>query len=122
MYDALVEWVVSVLGPQYQPSRGQWVDRPAVAGIWIASIHAMGGPAVDVDDRRPRYRVILLGPRNARQHAGEISNHAEALIGATIDGAVPCGAASIRAMSEPSGPGYTTENRAWCSVDLQLTY
>jgi hypothetical protein len=122
MYDALVDWVVSVLGPQYQPSRGQWVDSPALADIWIASVHSMGGATVDVEDRRPRYRIILLGPRNGRQHAADIGNHAEMLVAATIDGSVPCSAASIRAMAEPAGPGYTTENRAWCSVDLQVTY
>ncbi|WP_313397144.1 phage tail termination protein [Stutzerimonas nitrititolerans] len=122
MYDEFAEWVAAVLGSPYQTSRGQWVDGPAFADVWIASIHAMGGPAVDVDDRRPRYRVILLGPRNGREHAQEIGQAAGALVAATMDGGIPCGAAHIRAITEPAGPGYTTENRPWYSVDLQVTY
>lgn len=123
MYNEFAAWVQAVLGAQYQTSRGQWVDGPASADIWIASIHAMGGAAVSVDDRRPRYRVILLGPRNGRQHADDIGRAADSLVVATIDGGlIPCGAAHLRAMTEPSGPGYTTENRAWFSVDFQLTY
>ena len=122
MFDEFAAWVSAVLGAQYQPSRGQWVDSSALAGVWIASIHALGGPAVDVDDRRQRFRVILLGPRNGRQHSAAVGQHADSLVRATIDGAVPCGAAHIRAITEPAGPGYTTENRAWYSLDFQLTY
>lgn len=123
MYNEFIAWVQAVLGDQYQASRGQWVDSPSLADVWIASIHAMGGAAVSVDDRRPRYRVLLLGPRNGRQHADAIGQHADNLIRAAIYGdLVPCGAAHIRAMSEPSGPGYTTENRAWYSVELQVIH
>ena len=122
MFDEFAAWVSAVLGAQYQTSRGQWVDSSALSGVWIASIHAMGGPAVDVDDRRPRFRVILLGPRNGRQHSVAIGQHADSLVRATIDGAAPCGAAHIRAITEPAGPGYTAENRAWYSLDFQLTY
>lgn len=122
MFDAFVEWLESVLGTQYQYSRGQWVDSAALAGIWIASVHQNGGPGPDVDDRRQRFRVILLGPRNARQSSVQITEHIESLVQAAMGDAVPCGAASVRAIGEPAGPGYTTENRAWFSLDLEVLF
>ena len=120
MYDALVDWLETIL-PDYQMSRGMWVDNPALNDLFICAVQASGGPAIDVDDRRPRYRVILLGPRNGRQHAAQVQADAEAIQAATMAGQ-PCGAASIRAMSEPTGPGYTQENRAHMQLDLQITF
>lgn len=123
MFNEFAAWVQAVLGAQYQASRGQWVDSPALANVWIASIHAVGGGAVSVDDRRPRYRVILLGPRNGRQHADAVGRAADSLITAAIDGALtPCGATHLRAINEPTGPGYTTENRVWFSLDFEVTF
>src|SRR5690606_8936226 len=118
-----ITWLGTVLGTQYQYSRGQWVDSSATNDLWIASVHAMGGPGPDVEDRRQRFRVILLGPRNGRQHAAAIQGHMETLVQAAMAvDPIPCGAASIRAINEPVGPGFTAENRAWCSVELQVTF
>lgn len=121
MFDELHEWLQEVLPTGYQFSRGMWVDAPQVYESFICSINPAGGSAVDVDDRRPRYRLILLGPRNGRQHMPAVQDAADAIIRATIEQAEPCGAAGIRAMAEPS-IGYTTENRAWAQVDLQITF
>jgi hypothetical protein len=122
MYDSFVDWVRSVLGDSYEYSRGQWVDGPDLQDVWIAAIHHNGGPGPDVEDRRQRYRVILLGPRNGREHSVAITSHIESLVQATLGDSLPCGAASVRAIGEPVGPGYTTENRAWYSLDLQVLF
>lgn len=122
MFDALVDWLTAVLGTDYQYSRGMWVDHAAIKNLFVCSVQATGGPAVDVEDRRPRFRVLLLGPENGRQHAQQVQADAEALIAATMDGAAPCGAANIRAMTEVIGPGYTAENRAWVQVDFQVLH
>ncbi|MCO7643268.1 hypothetical protein NJI34_41630 [Pseudomonas sp. S 311-6] len=121
MYDEFTDWVKAAL-PAYTYRHGQWEETDYMAATSLCSIHALGGPSPDVDDRRPRFRVILLGPRNNRGAAQQTKNDIYALAQAALDGIAPCGAAAIRAMGEPSGPGYTTENRAWWSLDFQITY
>ena len=122
MYEAFVDWLTAALGETYEISTGQWVDGPELSDAWIAAVVQNGGPAADVEDRRQRYRVILLGPRNGRQHVSTLNQNIESLVLAAMGDAVPCGAASVRAIGEPVGPGYTTENRAWYSLDLQVLF
>lgn len=120
MFNELKVWIEVILGRRYIYSRGAWIDGPNVE--YICAIYATGGSAIDVEDRRPRFRVLLVGPQQNKQAAGLISNDIEKLVQASLDSAPPCGAASLRVITEPSGPGYTEENRAWFSVDFQITY
>lgn len=123
MFEAFAAWVEAILGPTYRYSAGMWVDSTADAGSFICSIHQLGGPPVDVEDRRQRFRVILLGPRGGRQHNGAVRAASETLVsGAIAASLLPCGASNIRAITEPSGPGYTTETRAWFSVDFEVLF
>lgn len=128
MFDEFCDWVQSLLDG-YTFRKGQWEESKGMPAAKICSIHALGGPAPDVEDRRPRFRVILLGPRldpdiqeSGRGAVDAIKTDIYALAQAALGGNAPCGAAAIRAMGEPSGPGYTTENRAWWSLDFQITY
>lgn len=118
MLNELKEWVQAVL-PTYGFSQGMWVDTPQNTTQFIASLHMMGGPT-SVDERRPIFRVLLLGPRDGRQYATTVGQNMEALVLASEGDSVPCGAAAIKNIVLPSGPGYTTENRAWVSADFQL--
>lgn len=122
MFDEFVDWLKLTLGAGYQYSRGMWVDTPALVTARIAAVYAMGGPMPDVEDRRPRFRVLLLGPENGRQYAGEIQSDMELLMQVTLGDSRPCGAASVLAIGEPAGPAYTTENRPWMSLDFQVTF
>lgn len=120
MFNAFKEWVEAILGQNYQYSMGAWVDGSNVE--FICALYATGGSAIDVDDRRSRFRVLLVGPQQTRFAASQLSADMERIVQAALEMEPPCGAASIRVITEPSGPGYTTENRAWFSVDLQITY
>lgn len=122
MYDEFIDWVSSVIGPTYTMSRGMWIDSPSAAGLFIASVHGTGGLGVDVDDRRPRFRVVLLGRRETRSDVVSVGNSIQLLVQSAIDGTVPCGAATIRAIGEPIGAGYTEENRPWYSVDFEVVF
>lgn len=122
MFDHLLDWVKAALGDKYEYSRGMWVDHPGAADKFICALHQAGGLAPDVDDRRPRYRLILLGPTKGRQHTIEVQSDMDSLAMAALGDSAPCGAASVRAVGEPMGPGYTTENRAWFSLDLEVLY
>lgn len=121
MFDEMADWLESIL-PDYIISSGMWVDHPGVYDRFICSLQSSGGSAIDVDDRRPRFRILLLGPREGREHVGKVQVDAERLLLETYQGEPPCGAAVLRAMGEVTGPGYTTENRPWCQVDLQITF
>lgn len=121
MYNHVADWLAALL-PSYSMSRGPWVDHSSLRDKFICSLHGAGGAGVDVDDRRPNYRIVLLGPREGIQHASQVQQDAEAIIQAAMSGQPPCGAAGIRALSEVIGPGHTTENRAWCQLDLQVVY
>ncbi|RCS70175.1 phage tail termination protein [Vibrio casei] len=119
MFNNLKEWIESILTQHYMYSKGEWVETEALQ--FICALYGMGGSAIDVDDRRPRFKVLLAGPQNSRHSASLLEEDIELIIQASME-SQPCGAASIRAITEPSGPGYTTENRAWVSVDFQITY
>ncbi len=101
---------------------GQWVEASAVDGNSYCVVQASGGPAPVVDTRYPRFRVVLLGRRNRREDAQQLMNDANALIVAGMGDSLPCGAANVRAMGEPSGPGFTVENRAWVQVDFEVIF
>lgn len=122
MSDELFEWLELVLGDRYLQSAGQWIDAPENYGAFIVAVYGTGGPPTDVDLQLPTYRVLLLGPRNGRGHHDQIKTDIHALVRLAISGATPCGAAGIRAISQPVGPGYTSENRPWYSVEFQITY
>src|SRR5690606_22871317 len=111
MLNEFKEWVESILGATYAYSMGQWVETQESAAARYAAIQAAGG-LIQTDTRYPRFRLILLGRRNERQDAAGLMDDANALVVAGMGDSTPCGAASIRAVGEPVGPAYTTENRA----------
>lgn len=122
MMDEFKEWVESILGATYAYSMGMWTDRTGIDGQYVCAIQQNGGPGPDVDDRRQRFRVIVLGPTNGRQHVEQVRAGIEALATAALGNSVPCGAARVRAIGEPTGPGYTGENRAWFSLDFEVLF
>lgn len=122
MYDEFTDWLKAILGIGYQYRHGQWEETESLFNQSICLIQAAGGAPIDVEDRRPRFQVYLLGPRNSRGAAQALKDDIYAVANATIDHEPPCGSASIRAMTEPTGPGYTTENRAYWLLTLQTTY
>lgn len=123
MYEAITEWVKAYLPPaRYTEAQGQWVESAADANLRYAVIQIDGGPAIDVTTRRKGLRVILLGQRNKRQDAPVLLDDIESLLQAALNYPGPCGAAHIRVMSEPSKPGYTTEDRAFTMLDFQISF
>lgn len=120
MIDRIILWVDENTALAYAFSVGMWIDAPAFFDKNICAIRHAGGSPTVVDDRRQRFQIILLGPRNKRESALALLDDANKLITAAISGIVPCAAANIRAMSEVIGPGYTAENRAWVQVDFEV--
>lgn len=123
MYDAIIEWLVSVLpAGRYKLQQGEWVEQVSDYDQPFVVVQIDGGPPVDVTTRRKDARIILLGPRNVRPYAATVLADLESLVQAALQYAAPCGAAHIRVMAEPSRPSYTTENRAWSMLDFQIIF
>lgn len=122
MYEAMMDWLQALIGSDYEISRGQYVEDPSNKDSRIAVLYGEGGPAPMAGDRSPRFRVLLLGPAKSRGSAQSVSEDIQKLMDACEDGVVPCGAANIRAITEPVGPGYTADDRAWLSVTVEVQY
>lgn len=123
MYEEIFNWITALLPPgRYTLKDGQWTEDAADAALRFAVVQIDGGPAVNVDLRRKDVRVILLGQRNARQDTPMVLDDIESLLQAALAVAAPCGAAHTRVMSEPSRPGYTTEDRAFTMLDFQIIF
>lgn len=122
MLGEFTDWLEDLL-PGYVMVTGAWQDDPTMAASSFAAVrqNPAGSPVVGV--RRARFHVTLLGPRNGRQNQLAIMADAAELAGKAITRAtVPCGAAHIVSMGEAQGPGLTTENRPWASLDFELIF
>lgn len=116
----LRDWIGTIIDG-YTYSYGQWVESAATDIDMYCVVQAAGGPGAEVDVRHPRFRVILLGRRNERGDSQKIMADADALVAACLGDSLPCGAARLGA-GEPSGPGFTTENRAWAGIDFNIIF
>lgn len=122
MFESLKDWVQAAITDSFTLADGGFPDGPAFAPKHMCVIRGSGGPAPDVEDRRPRYKLFILGPQKDRAAVSRVREAAEALMQACQGDTAPCGAASVKALGEPIGPSYTAEDRAWVSIELQLTY
>lgn len=122
----LFDWLVEIFGAnsvaQFKIVDGGLPAGNKMAKDFLCVVQGRGGSPIDVDDRRPNYRVLLMGPERSRSDVASVRTAAEAIVQAILDETAPCGMAGIKAMGEPVGPAYTAEDRAWMSLELQLTY
>ena len=103
----------------YTLAYGQWAEAAMDDSKMYCVVQASNGPAAQTDVRRPRFRVVLLGRRGQRGDSQKVMTDAEAIVVAALGPSLPCNSARV-GVDEPSGPGFTTENRAWVSVNLDL--
>lgn len=120
--DRLMEWMSPAIGSRWQMADGGFPDGPKFNDHFMCVVRGTGGPAPDVDDRRPTFRVILLGPTKSRKDKTLVRDACEAIMQLTLGESTPCGIAGVKALGEPVGPAYTAEDRAWMSLELQMTY
>lgn len=114
------EWLKSL--PEtadYKFSMGAWNEEP---GRKIA-LWAQRGRFIDDDDGGtgyPEIRVVLVGERDKRSDAAILIELAEAINRAARAAGCIDNVVRIRPMAGMIGPGYTTENRAWVEISLEL--
>lgn len=119
MYNYFKEWVESVIGTSYLYSSGQWVESLMSAEDKYIVIVSNGGQP-NGDTRYLRYKVIFVGRRNNRQDVLPMMKDADKLVISCEGELRPCGSANVKPIGEINGPGFTTEDRAWCSVDFEV--
>lgn len=120
--DALFEWMGAILGGKWTIADGAIPANGKFDKSFVCVVQGRGGPSPDVDDRRPHYRLILMGPEKRRDEKASVRDACEAIMQSILDESAPCGVAGIKALGEPVGPAYTAEDRAWMSLELQMTY
>ena len=122
----LFDWLGDVMGavvvPQFKIVDGGLPASNMMTKDFLCVVQGRGGAPIDVDDRKPNYRVLLLGREKTRSDVATVRSAEGAIVQAILDESAPCGMAGIKAMGEPVGPAYTAEDRAWMSLDLQLIY
>lgn len=115
MLQAVKDWVEGCVSGNYAYRYGQWLDDGYDGAICVIT-HDGGGRQSTV--RYPNFRVVILGGKGSRGDSQFIINDALAVVEQSLVNA-PCGFAYAD-VSEPIGPAFTTEGRAWVSVNLRL--
>lgn len=115
---------LQLLPADYSYSRGMWVDSTELASRRVVSYRADGGGAPREIHRTQRVRLIVLGPQKSRAIAGlvpAIEADCNAILDRIMGGDFKYGCLTqIRATGDIMGPGYTTEDRCWYELSLEL--
>lgn len=124
-YDDFVAWFNETPGSAaYTRVRGAWVDSVNNYDRRFVVFNFQGGPKPDVDRVSPVVDVLLLGKRGERSVAGslpDLEQFAYSLIRRSMSSTCSGKITGIRAIGLPVGPGFTTEDRPWYSLSLELT-
>lgn len=118
MLNNIKEWVNNTISG-YTYRYGEWRDGENITGPICVVTHD-GGGAKSVNVRRPRVKLTLLGEPNNRGRSQQLIADALKLV-LESEITAPCGFTHVE-VSEPVGPSFTTEGRAWVVVTLSLIY
>lgn len=120
MSEAFRDWLGTLISG-YVMAQGRWVEDASNATSYFCVLQ-YSGRAPENEVRYPSVRVLLVGPRAVPGAVLKLQSDAELILQAVTSEArtKPVCAANVRATSEPVGPGYTKENRAWFSLDFEL--
>lgn len=123
MYEQLEEWLrIFLQGTAYTYQHGEFSDATDDAGNFFCALIQTGGPTPDVEDRTKRFSIYFIGRAQNRGDAQKVLADAESIVQATMGEIMPCGAARVGTMTEPIGPGFSNENRAFCQLDIEINF
>lgn len=122
-YKDLEEWLrIFLTTPVYKYQYGEFSESPTEGDQYFCVLRANSGPAPVADDRTKRFTVIIIGRRQNRTDGAQMLADAEKIMRAAMGEIMPCGAAGVRALSEPVGPGYSNENRPFMQIEIQIIF
>ncbi len=124
-YDDFVTWFNGTPGADgFVRARGRWRDTPDTLQKRFVVFEFQSGGKPDVDRISPVVSVLILGKQGESAVAGafpELEKFAYSLVQRSMSSACCGKITGIRAISTPMGPGFTTEDRPWYSLSLELT-
>lgn len=106
----------------FEFQQGRWSDTPANAKKRLCFLTSTGGrtgadPGVFFDS----VRVLLVGPQKGGSDMMFIRNLAYAIRTRMIEEfRQGCEAFSLRLMAAPMGPNFTTEERPWIELNIEV--
>lgn len=104
----------------FQFALGKWTDSPTNAQSRIALLSQGGGRAPVPDVGFDGVSLVLLGPQKGQMQAGAIQQIAVDIRQRLFTDYKVCGVTQIRLVGGIIGPGYTTENRPWIELSLEV--
>lgn len=122
--DIVREWLEADpawVAAQFKLARGMWRDSTADASRKMAVLSMNGGRGPQSVQSYTIVSLILLGPQKANAAgAVAIENIAIGIQDRLFTDYKACGAAQIRLIGGIIGPGYTTEDRPWIELSLEI--
>lgn len=122
--DAVKEWLEAdptwqALGFQF--ALGKWTDSPTNAQSRIALLSSgAAGRAPITGVGFDIVSLVLLGPQKGQMQAGALQQIAVNLRERLFTDYKVCGVTQIKLTGGIIGPGYTTENRPWVELPLEV--
>lgn len=122
--DAVKEWLEAdptwpALGFQF--ALGKWTDSPTNAQSRIALLsNSAPGRAPITDVGFDMVTLTLLGPQKGQMQVGTLQQIAVNLRERLFTDYKVCGVTQIKLVAGIMGPGYTTENRPWVELNLEV--
>ena len=104
----------------FQFALGKWTDSPNNAQSRIALLSQGGGRAPVPDVGFDGVSLVLLGPQKGQMQAGALQQIAVDIRQRLFTDYKVCGVTQIRLVGGIIGPGYTTENRPWIELSLEV--
>lgn len=125
IFEDFTAWFSGAPGADvYTRARGTWVDSPTNDDKRFAVFSMQGGFAPDVDSISPHVQILLIGRKGERNVAGalpDIENFAYSLILRSMSTFCSGSITAVRSItSAPTGPGFTTEDRPWYTLNFEL--
>lgn len=120
---AVQDWVASVLGGRYEPSRGAFVEHKQNADLFIVGVTQSAGRSMPHVLYR-NFRIVLIGRRAHREDSVQIEQDANDLVKEVTrpdrQHPLPCGAGGMRLAADAAGVMFTTTDRAYYNLTIEL--
>lgn len=121
--DAVKEWLEADptwAARGFQFALGKWTDSPPNAQNRIALLSMSGGRTPMTDVGFDGVSLVLLGKQKGQTDAAALLQAAVDLRQRLFTDYKVCGVTQIKLLGGIIGPGYTTENRPWVELNLEV--
>lgn len=123
--EAVKEWLEGVpgwAGYGFEVSQGMWRDNIGNPNKRLCVLSAMGGrTSADPDLTYDNVRILFLSAQKGNADTNPLRAIVYGLRDRLKTEYKACEVAQIRLQGSPVGPGYTTEDRVWYEINVEVT-